>query len=312
LKFLIKYYEKTKNYNELKKHHSDLSNLYEQLSIAVNKTNRLFGSYYKITFYGKMFTNDLNGIDYIYKLPKITRLSELISIITKNIVEQYGKDILKIVQNNDDLNSLMNQNDFAYVQIISLIVVNQNSVNNSYFDQFTNFNTFIYETPFTKEGKNQAKSLEFQYKRKTILKTETSFPCMVTRLKIINESDEIITPVENAIEIIQSSIDRIENSIRINPEKIEINNLHMILSGTVIPQVNEGIPQIIRTFLGKDSNDKFDKNLIDILNSKVLELFNLSSIAIDISDKIKSIEHIPLQEKFNEGYQILLNIYQNK
>jgi hypothetical protein len=56
---------------------------------------------------------------------------------------------------------------------------------------------FIFETPFTKKGGQVHGDMSEQYKRKTILTVEATFPYLKRRLKII-EKQEVLDFVGTA------------------------------------------------------------------------------------------------------------------
>jgi len=44
--------------------------------------SRLLGTYYRVGFYGKKFGPEMDGKEFVYKMPKITRLSEVTQMVT--------------------------------------------------------------------------------------------------------------------------------------------------------------------------------------------------------------------------------------
>lgn len=92
--------------------------------------------------------------------------------------------------------------------------------------------SFIFETPFTKDGKQQSGDLSKQYKRKTILQVETAFPYMKTRLRITKKHSVELAPIENALETVEKRIQKLQNELR-NPNA---KTLMGVLQGTVSPR----------------------------------------------------------------------------
>ncbi|KAI4341559.1 hypothetical protein MLD38_026271 [Melastoma candidum] len=66
------------------------------------------------------------------------------------------------------------------------------------------FDRFLFDTPFTKNGKTQG-GLEDQWKRRKVLQTVGSFPALVNRLLVIKSESLEFSPVENAIESTEDS-----------------------------------------------------------------------------------------------------------
>ena len=75
-KILLSIYEVSEDYLHLKSIHTDIAGCYGQL-IKTKTKKRLLGSYYKIVYLGNIFGKELNGVEYVLKMPKITRLAEV-------------------------------------------------------------------------------------------------------------------------------------------------------------------------------------------------------------------------------------------
>lgn len=73
-KILIPIYEAHRDIKKLSQVHSKLHDCFNK--ILVNSNKRLFGTYFRVGFYGDKF-DDLNGEEFIYKEPGITKLAEI-------------------------------------------------------------------------------------------------------------------------------------------------------------------------------------------------------------------------------------------
>ena len=73
-KILIPIYEAHRDIKKLSQVHSKLHDCFNK--ILVNSNKRLFGTYFRVGFYGEKF-DDLNGEEFIYKEPGITKLAEI-------------------------------------------------------------------------------------------------------------------------------------------------------------------------------------------------------------------------------------------
>jgi hypothetical protein len=78
-KELLPLYEKKKDFKSLSNSHLHIHSVYEKLIEAEKKQTRMLGTYYRIGFYGKAFGPRLDGSEFIYKMPKITRLMEVVT-----------------------------------------------------------------------------------------------------------------------------------------------------------------------------------------------------------------------------------------
>jgi hypothetical protein len=83
-------FEKNKDYKKLAASHLHLHQIFEKLIEANKKQTRMLGTYYRIGFYGRKFGARLDGNEFIYKTPKITRLSEIASRMKSLYSQQLG------------------------------------------------------------------------------------------------------------------------------------------------------------------------------------------------------------------------------
>ena len=74
---LLPYYHHSHDYGRLSKAHLHLHSVFEKLLEANKQQTRMLGTYYRVGFYGQRFGPRLDGREFIYKQPKITRLSEI-------------------------------------------------------------------------------------------------------------------------------------------------------------------------------------------------------------------------------------------
>lgn len=92
---------------------------------------------------------------------------------------------------------------------------------------------FIFETPYTTGPKLQTDDLSKQQKKKTLFTTELAFPYLKNRLEIVAKREVIISPIENAIELIEDRVAKLRTELETNPPRL--NSLHQVIQGSVVP-----------------------------------------------------------------------------
>lgn len=95
---------------------------------------------------------------------------------------------------------------------------------------------FIFETPYTTGPKLQTDDLSKQQKKKTLFTTELAFPYIKNRLEIVAKREVIISPIENAIELIEDRVSKLRTELETNPPRI--NSLHQVIQGSVVPSAS--------------------------------------------------------------------------
>lgn len=236
-KLLLPIYAKNRDYRALADAHGDLKGLFEDIISTTKEESRTLGTYYRIGFYGVLF-GDLSGKEYIYKEPRITLLQEITNRLKSIYTERFGDGNFVIIQTSNKVDvSTLDQNK-AYVQLTSVepyFEAWELKERVTYFDRRTKLTRFMFETPFTSDGKSHGTTAT-QFKRKTIVTVGNSFPYVKKRLPVSAEEQIILTPIENAIELIESRAEKFRAEV--TAETPTTKQLQMMLSGTVRLQVN--------------------------------------------------------------------------
>jgi len=220
---------------------------------------RLLGTYYRVGVYGKPLGDDLNGCEWIYKMPKLTLLAQIKNILIDQFNKVYNgahseKHVkITIIQNSGEVDKeLREKEDEIHIQLTKVepyfspeeLAGDQRKTN---AQKSFGLCEFIYETPFTTASTNQrhSSSVADQWKLQTILTTEHQFPYLATRLRVKSRREIRQTPVQVAIEAVQVRTDRLRAAVAMNdPKQIQI-----ILQGSCLVTVNSGLMELCRAFL---------------------------------------------------------------
>lgn len=61
---------------------------------------RCFGTYFRVGFYGSRF-GDLDGVEFIYKEPAITKLSEISHRLDSFYTDRFGKGVVEVIKDSN-------------------------------------------------------------------------------------------------------------------------------------------------------------------------------------------------------------------
>jgi hypothetical protein len=101
------------------------------------------------------------------------------------------------------------------------------------FEQNHDVDSFSFETPFTKNGSARG-NIEEQYKRRTILTTQYSFPYVLKRIQVKSRQVIELTPIEVAIDEMQSKVSELGEICVAHT--IDLKKLQLRLQGSVAVQ----------------------------------------------------------------------------
>jgi len=250
-KDLIPIYEDQKDYAKLSKCHLHLHQMFDKLITANSTESRLLGTYYRVGFYGKKFGERLDGHEFVYKMPKITQLSE----IARNFRELYSQQLgikVKIHPNSGALDPNQFGEDEHVLQITFVSAVfKEGDERNSFIEKNTKLEAFKFSTPFTKSGKAFGDVTE-QQKRNTIIYVKHEFPWVKTSQEVVRREETELSPMESCCEDVDLRVLRINEIL--SAKTISVKALTGLLAGSVATQVNGGARDICVSFLSPEAN----------------------------------------------------------
>jgi len=178
-----------------------------------------------------------------------------------------------------------------------------------------NMNKFIYEVPFTASGTTHAGEMDQQYKRKCILTLEKSFPYIKKRLRVIEKTDVILSPIECSTEIIEGRCVALQAEVN-RGLNANTKTLQIVLQGSVLLQVNLGPLEICRAFLSESSisSGRYKLEHINKLKETLGLFAALCGEALELNHSLITADPVQLQyhEEMSMGYKTLLDTLQNK
>jgi dedicator of cytokinesis protein 6/7/8 len=114
-KILIPIYEAHRDIKKLSQVHSKLHDSFNK--ILLNGSRRLFGTYFRVGFYGNCF-EDLNGEEFIYKEPGITKLAEIAHRLENFYIQKFGENSIEIMKDSNNVDRAnLNLASKGYIQI---------------------------------------------------------------------------------------------------------------------------------------------------------------------------------------------------
>ncbi|KAK1805280.1 hypothetical protein P4O66_019614, partial [Electrophorus voltai] len=257
-KILCPIHEANRDFKKLASVHGKLQDafnkIYNQVSPQDAWTQRMFGTYFRVGFYGCRF-GDLDEQEFVYKEPSITKLAEISHRLEEFYSERFGDEVVVIIKDSNPVDKSKLDPNKAYLQITYVepfFDTYELKERVTYFDKNYNLRTFMYCTPFTLDGRAHG-DLHEQYKRKTILTTSHAFPYIKTRINVIEKEEIILVPIEVAIEDMQKKTQELAFATHQDPADSKM--LQMVLQGCVGTTVNQGPLEVAQVFLSEIPDD---------------------------------------------------------
>jgi hypothetical protein len=191
-RLIIPMLEHKRDYSGLIESYNHLSQSYQRVIEFNRNGKRLLGRFYRVVCYGQVYFEDEHGIEYIFKEPKVTSLSEISLRLKKQFEDKFGADVVKMIMDSNQVRNFylnflyvcyliyfyfqVNAADLdpklAYIQVTHVtpfFIKDELDSRQSEFEQNHDIDTFMFETPFTKNGAARCSLVEDQWKRRTIL-----------------------------------------------------------------------------------------------------------------------------------------------
>lgn len=130
-----------------------------------------------IYFFQAYFEQE-NGVDFIYKEPKVTSLSEISERLRNLYSEKFGSDNVKLIMDSGPVQITDLDPKIAHIQVTYVVPYFDEmelDVRLTEFERNHDISYFMFETPFTQEGNKARGSPKDQWKRRTILTSILSY-----------------------------------------------------------------------------------------------------------------------------------------
>lgn len=300
-RLLLPIYQFRRNYLRQSDCYEDLHKLCMASVEQMQTNNRIFAQYYRVAFFGggeKL--QELDGQQFIYKENGAVRLDGITERLSEQFSVKIARENIHFVSNVNFERSSM-QVGHLYIQLINVepyFTAEELENKPTLFQQHFNASSFIYETPFFK-GTNKDKLSE-QWKKKTILTVDGSFPCMKKRLAIKDVKVIDLTPIETATEVIAKKAQDLHAELTKTP--VNSKTLQRELQGTLLLQVNAGPAAVATEFLegpaAASAKPEHKKKLCDTFVTFVKHLAE----GVSANNSLISVEQLTLQRELVNGY----------
>ncbi|XP_067007867.2 dedicator of cytokinesis protein 9 [Anabrus simplex] len=304
-RLILPMYEQKRNYEMLAQCYRTLAQAYNKIVEVSRSGRRLLGRYYRVAFFGQAYFEEDSGVEYIYKEPKVTSLSEISERLHQLYSDKFGQELVKIIMDSAPINSNDLDPKYAYIQVTHVTPYFEKSEleeRQTDFEQGHDINCFMFETPFTKDGKARG-TPEDQWKRRTILTTQYSFPYVKKRILVVKRRLQELNPIEVALDEMQMRVAELEDVVFSKPT--DAKKLQLRLQGSVCVQVNAGPLAYATTFLDARHSSQYQEEKVEELKDVFREFVKICYTALQINSKIISADQLEYQEVLCQNYQKL-------
>ncbi|KAI5632819.1 dock-like domain-containing protein [Phthorimaea operculella] len=304
-RLIIPIYERRKDYQALLTCYQHLTKAYAKVIEVTNSGKRLLGRFYRVAFFGKTyFGEDEEGVEFIYKEPKVTSLSEISEKLQSYYEQKFGAEHVKMIMDSAPVNRAELDSKLAYIQVTWVKPAPEgaaavSSAGEGAFERAHNVRRFVFETPFTRDGAARG-PVHHQRLRLTHLTAENWFPYVKRRVKVIETQVEEKTPIEVAILEMESQVTELTEIVHAKVH--DIKKLQLRLQGSVCVQVNAGPLAYANAFLDPTLAQMYPEDMVDKLKATFKEFLTICHSALQLNAKLISSDQVTYHEALESNY----------
>ncbi|GLG92417.1 Dedicator of cytokinesis protein 9 [Gryllus bimaculatus] len=304
-RLIIPMYERRQSYEMLAQCYQALAAACTKVVDVTRSGKRLLGRYYRVAFYGQAYFEDESGSEYIYKEPKVTSLAEISERLLQLYSDKLGQDSVRIIMDSAPIDPSELDPKLAHIQVTHVTPHFEKTEledRQTEFQQSHDISVFAFETPFTRDGKARG-TPGAQWKRRTILTTQYTFPYVKKRIPVIKRRVQELSPIEVALDEMQLRVAELEDVVFSQPT--DAKKLQLRLQGSVCVQVNAGPLAYAAAFLDPDQQAQFAEEKVEELKDVFREFVKICYMALQINAKLISSDQLEYQQLLRNNFQKL-------
>jgi len=273
--------------------------MFRLCKLVTDDRTRLFYNYYRVSFFipEGLFPED-GIIEYIYRVPGKFKLAEFTDKLYSRFASKVSKERIVVLPTTTELESENKNPNSLYLQIIQATPYLDNEERRTEYERNFNCTKFRYEVPFTRDGGIHTDDITQQWKRINITEISQAFPHIFNRLTVVSKSINELTPIQNAIESISSTVHQLQNEISISIDSK--SQLQLLLQGILLAQFVSGPVVFAKIFLSEE--EKYPKEDIDTLKTTFIELIKLIAKAVHKNKGLIENNQLIIQNQLEISY----------
>jgi hypothetical protein len=279
-------------------------NLLKTTSGGNNKNASIETKYFRVNFVGASF-DKINKKAFIYRGDASQRLMDFSSFMVKRCQDNasaYGASQVELLGNDKEVTEeLSSQSEILYLQVARVYpTTNKKEDGEVAADGLVDdvvVNEFFLDMAHSDEKKQQ-QLVASQGRKKLYYTTAVPFPGLSRRIEVVDTKLVILTPLQNAVEIMIDRVNSVKDAVKSNNATV----ISGLLYGNLMTTISEGPEAVAEGFLapGFEQSEETDK-----LQALVKEFVEYTSSALDVHEKLMSADMKEWQSTARERFVAL-------
>ena len=210
--------------------------------------------------------------------------SEFLQKRCQNNATAYGASKVELLGNDNASSELQEQRDVLYLQIARVYPTATGRI----------CKEFLLDMAFSDEKKQQ-QLVASQGRKKLYFTTALPFPAFARRVEIVDTRTVILTPLQNALQLLDERVQNVRDAIASNNPTVISGLLH----GSIFTVLNEGPEAVAAAFLG----DKAQGPEIDTLRQLANDFVRLTGESLALHGRLMSKDMGQWQQLAEEKFE---------
>jgi len=297
---LLNRYRETNKVSDMANVYSMVTTGFKALIESSSNVSYALGTFYVVQFSGRILPKHLRDKEFVYRNGQSLPIADFEEQLKLSLQKLLGDDVSVKISHVDLLqksSTVEKEDKVVYLYINSIKPVQEDSSSDSPCVKSTRL--FSYSVPFTQDGKKHAKTFVEQWKKLMELSVAYPYPGPLVRQVVEEKVIRILSPIEVFSEDIEEKIVELrqehERVTRVGTNN-DLSNLMRLVQGAIVPQVNVGLLEAAKTFLGSndiDANDddddrstyRYTNEQKNLLKTKIVKIIAICKELIVISGR---------------------------
>uniref|UniRef100_A0A4W4HCU0 Dedicator of cytokinesis 9b n=1 Tax=Electrophorus electricus TaxID=8005 RepID=A0A4W4HCU0_ELEEL len=295
-RLIIPIYEQRRDFEKLAHLYDRLHRAYTKVMEVMHSGKRLLGTFFRVAFFGQcMHTQTHTDLS----RARIMHLERDVVLNTNHV--HTCVSYLSVNQvNPKDLEA-----KFAYIQVTHVtpyLEEKELEERRTDFERSHNIQRFVFETPFTADGRRHG-GVDEQCKRRTVLTTTHCFPYVKKRIAVMYEHHTDLSPIEVAIDEMSSKVSELR-ALCAAPG-VDMIRLQLKLQGSISVQVNVGPLAYARAFLDDAPAKKYPDNKVKQLKDLFRQFVEACGQALGVNERLIKEDQQEYHDEMKTSYRDL-------
>lgn len=224
------------------------------IDVSLKMPDRVFGTFFKVSYYGKCFGKLYDGNSFIYHEKSMIHLYDFSNELIDKWKGNCPETAIELIKEKGEIDKSNLEPSKGYIQIVYVepyFTKKEKTERSTLFYKNNFIQKFFIDIPFLKDSKKTQGNIDEQWIRRIIINVKYPMPYIIKVQKVLNNEIKEFLPIKVSYKQLNERLVQFDNAI----QESDFLNIQQLLHGTLLVQVNAGPTKIAELFLSNRSED---------------------------------------------------------